>query len=47
LCAGFTVYSGLRIAEPQPHDRVAVLGVGGLGHLALQYAHAAGFHTMR
>lgn len=46
VCAGFTVYSGLRIAEPQPHDRVAVLGVGGLGHLALQYAHAAGFHTI-
>ena len=46
FCAGFTVYSGLRIAEPQPHDRVAVLGIGGLGHLALQYAHAAGFHTI-
>ncbi len=45
FCAGYTVYSGLRIAEPQPHERVAVIGIGGLGHLALQYAHAAGFHT--
>ncbi len=46
FCAGFTVYSGLRIAEPQPHERVAVVGIGGLGHLAVQYAHAAGFHTI-
>jgi alcohol dehydrogenase len=45
FCAGYTVYSGLRIAEPQPHERIAIVGIGGLGHLALQYAHAAGFHT--
>jgi alcohol dehydrogenase len=46
MCAGYTVYSGLRSAEPQVRDRIAVLGIGGLGHLALQYAHAAGFHTI-
>jgi alcohol dehydrogenase len=46
FCAGYTVYGGLRIAEPQPHERVAVVGIGGLGHLALQFAHAAGFHTI-
>jgi alcohol dehydrogenase len=46
MCAGYTVYSGLRIAEPQVRDRIAVLGIGGLGHLALQFAHAAGFHTI-
>lgn len=46
FCAGFTVYSGLCIAEPKPHERIAVIGIGGLGHLALQYAHAAGFHTI-
>ncbi len=46
MCAGFTVYSGLRIAEPQIRDRVAVVGIGGLGHLAVQYAKAAGFHTI-
>jgi alcohol dehydrogenase len=46
MCAGFTVYSGLRIADPQPRDRIAVVGIGGLGHLALQFAKAAGFHTI-
>lgn len=45
FCAGYTVYSGLRMAKPQPHERVAVLGIGGLGHLGIQYAHAAGFET--
>jgi alcohol dehydrogenase len=46
FCAGYTVYSGLRWADPQPHERVAVLGIGGLGHLAIQYAKAAGFETI-
>ncbi len=46
FCAGYTVYSGFRLAEPRPHDRVAIVGVGGLGHLALQYAKAAGFVTV-
>jgi alcohol dehydrogenase len=45
FCAGFTVWSGLRLAEPQPHERVAVVGIGGLGHLGIQYAKAAGFDT--
>ena len=35
----------MRIAEPKPHEKVAVLGIGGLGHLAIQYSKAAGFHT--
>ena len=46
FCAGYTVYSGLRWARPEPHERIAVLGIGGLGHLAVQYAKAAGFHTI-
>ena len=46
FCAGYTVYGGLRWADPKPHERVAVLGIGGLGHLALQYAKAAGFETI-
>src|SRR5207253_7823641 len=46
FCAGYTVYSGLRWAAPQPHERVAVLGIGGLGHLAVQYAKATGFETI-
>src|SRR3977135_749587 len=44
--AGYTVYSGLRWADPKPHERGAVLGIGGLGHLAVQYAKAAGFETI-
>ena len=31
--------------NPKPHDKVAVIGIGGLGHLAIQYSKAAGFHT--
>src|SRR6516225_5350835 len=46
FCAGYTVWSGLRWAAPQPGERVAVVGIGGLGHLAVQYAKAAGFHTL-
>ena len=42
MCAGFTVYSGIRDAELRPGERCAVVGVGGLGHLALQYAAALG-----
>jgi len=46
FCAGYTVYSGLRWSDPKPHERIAILGIGGLGHLALQYAKAAGFETI-
>jgi alcohol dehydrogenase len=46
FCAGYTVWSGLRWAEPQPGERLAVVGIGGLGHLAVQYAKAAGFTTI-
>lgn len=40
LCAGYTVYSALRDMDVRPGQRVAVVGIGGLGHLALQYARA-------
>lgn len=46
FCAGFTVWSGLRWANPLPGQTVAVLGIGGLGHLAVQFAKCAGFHTI-
>ncbi len=46
FCAGYTVWSGLRWAKPQPGERVGVVGIGGLGHLAVQYAKAAGFETI-
>jgi len=46
FCAGFTVISGLRQAAPRPGEVVAVLGVGGLGHLAVQISKALGFPTV-
>jgi alcohol dehydrogenase len=46
FCAGYTVWGGLRFANPKPGERIAVLGIGGLGHLAVQYAKAAGFETI-
>jgi alcohol dehydrogenase len=46
FCAGYTVWSGLRAADPKPHERIAVIGIGGLGHLGIQYSKAAGFDTI-
>jgi alcohol dehydrogenase/propanol-preferring alcohol dehydrogenase len=46
LCAGYTSWSALRAGNPQPHERVAVLGIGGLGHLAVQFSKACGFETV-
>src|SRR5205807_854970 len=45
FCAGYTVMSGLRNADPRPGERVAVLGIGGLGHMALGYSKALGLET--
>lgn len=45
-CAGVTVFNGLRRSSAQPGDLVAVLGIGGLGHLGVQYAAAMGFETV-
>ncbi|NEM92560.1 alcohol dehydrogenase AdhP [Galbitalea soli] len=41
-CAGVTTYKALKVAHVQPTERVAVFGVGGLGHLAIQYAEIMG-----
>jgi D-arabinose 1-dehydrogenase-like Zn-dependent alcohol dehydrogenase len=46
FCAGYTTMSGLRNADPKPGERVAVLGVGGLGHLAVQFSKALGLETL-
>jgi D-arabinose 1-dehydrogenase-like Zn-dependent alcohol dehydrogenase len=46
MCAGYTTWSGLRDAQPQPHEKVAIVGIGGLGHVAIQLAHASGFETI-
>lgn len=45
LCAGVTVYKGLKEAEVRPGEWVAVSGIGGLGHMAVQYAKAMGMHV--
>jgi D-arabinose 1-dehydrogenase-like Zn-dependent alcohol dehydrogenase len=45
FCGGYTVMSGLRNGDPKPGERVAVLGMGGLGHMALQLGKALGLET--
>jgi len=46
LCAGVTVYKGLKVLDCKPGDWVAISGIGGLGHMAVQYAKAMGFHVV-
>lgn len=46
LCAGVTVYKGLKETEAQPGQWVIISGVGGLGHVAVQYAKAMGMHVI-
>jgi D-arabinose 1-dehydrogenase-like Zn-dependent alcohol dehydrogenase len=46
MCAGVTTFNALRNSGARPGDVVAVLGLGGLGHLAVQYAAKMGFHTV-
>lgn len=46
LCAGITVYKGLKVLDCKPGDWVAVSGIGGLGHMAVQYAKAMGFQVI-
>jgi propanol-preferring alcohol dehydrogenase len=46
LCAGLTTFSALRSAPAKAGDVVAVLGIGGLGHLAIQYARHMGFDVV-
>jgi D-arabinose 1-dehydrogenase-like Zn-dependent alcohol dehydrogenase len=46
LCAGVTTYNALRNSEARPGDVVAILGIGGLGHLGVQFARKMGFRTV-
>jgi D-arabinose 1-dehydrogenase-like Zn-dependent alcohol dehydrogenase len=46
MCAGLTTFNALRNSGARPGDVVAVLGLGGLGHLGVQYAAKMGFHTV-
>src|SRR5213078_1972227 len=46
MCAGLTTFNALRNSGAQPGDLVAVLGLGGLGHLGVQFAVKMGFRTV-
>jgi D-arabinose 1-dehydrogenase-like Zn-dependent alcohol dehydrogenase len=46
LCAGITTFNALRNSGAHPPDTVAILGMGGLGHLGVQYAAKMGFNTV-
>lgn len=46
MCAGVTVFNALRNSGARPGDVVAVQGIGGLGHLGVQYARQMGFQTV-
>ncbi|MBA1248636.1 alcohol dehydrogenase AdhP [Pseudomonas luteola] len=45
LCAGVTVYKGLKMTEAKPGQWVVISGIGGLGHMAVQYAKAMGMNV--
>jgi D-arabinose 1-dehydrogenase-like Zn-dependent alcohol dehydrogenase len=45
MCAGLTTFNALRNSGARPGDLVAILGIGGLGHLGVQYASRMGFRT--
>jgi D-arabinose 1-dehydrogenase-like Zn-dependent alcohol dehydrogenase len=46
LCAGITTFNALRHSGAVPGDLVAILGIGGLGHLGVQFAAKMGYHTV-
>jgi D-arabinose 1-dehydrogenase-like Zn-dependent alcohol dehydrogenase len=46
MCAGITTFNALRNSGARPGDVVGILGLGGLGHLGVQYAAKMGFHTV-
>ncbi len=46
MCAGVTTFNALRNSGARPNDLVAVLGIGGLGHLAIQFAAKMGFRAV-
>ena len=45
LCAGVTTYKGIRETDTRPGEWIVISGVGGLGHVAVQYARAMGLHV--
>ena len=47
LCAGITTYSPLRHWNVGPGKKVGIVGLGGLGHMALKFAHSFGAHIVQ
>jgi len=45
ICAGVTTYKGIKVTAARPGEWIAISGVGGLGHLGIQYAKAMGLHV--
>lgn len=45
LCAGVTTYKGIKETDTRPGDWIVIFGIGGLGHMAVQYAKAMGLHV--
>src|SRR6201996_2808589 len=46
LCAGVTTYKGIKETKARPGEWIAISGIGGLGHIAVQYAKAMGLHVV-
>jgi propanol-preferring alcohol dehydrogenase len=46
LCAGVTTYKGIKETEARPGEWIVISGIGGLGHIAVQYAKAMGLHVV-
>jgi len=46
LCAGVTTYKGIMETDARPGEWIAISGIGGLGHVAIQYAKAMGLHVV-
>ncbi|MHB8520003.1 MAG: alcohol dehydrogenase AdhP [Limisphaerales bacterium] len=46
ICAGITTYKGIKESSARPGEWIAISGIGGLGHLAIQYAKAMGLHVV-
>ena len=45
ICAGVTTYKGIKVTGAKPGEWIAISGIGGLGHLGIQYAKAMGLHV--
>lgn len=45
MCAGITVYNPLRLYAKQNTQKIGIIGIGGLGHLAIQFAHSLGYEV--